>query len=330
MIRAFMAVLLCLGAEAVQAKTLLRFAAVSPDGTPWARELRAFARDTELATSGRVAIKWYFGGVAGDEIQALDRIKRGQLDGNAGASFCEHLAPSLRVTRVLGLLQDARELRYVLHKLRPAIDKEFAAAGHVPLGVDTFGRVILFTRQPVHTLADLRKQRLWVWIADDIGAQMFAKMGVPVVRTPLTEAARAYELGKHDGFSAIAIGALAFQWSARAAYYSDLTTAMLPACITVTQRAFDAIAPLDREAMKAAAAKLAVRIGDQGTAQETPLIETLFPKQGLKLIRATAAFRQEFLEAARKARDGLNPSAVPRELIDRTLGWLAESRAHTP
>jgi TRAP-type C4-dicarboxylate transport system substrate-binding protein len=324
--RAGLFALLWCATAAAQPRVQLRFAAAAPDGTAWARELRAFARDTELSTHGRVAIKWYFGAVAGDEIEALDRMKRGQLDGGAGASFCEHLAPSLRVTRVLGLLRDRREIRHVLMRLRPTIDKEFGIAGYVPLGIGSFGRVLLFSRQPIASLADLRKQRIWVWIADDIGAAMLTKMGVTVVRGPLSDAGHLYETGKHDGFSSAAIAALAFQWSARASYYSDLTIAMLPACITVTQRSFDAIAPLDREAMKAAAAKLAVRTEDQGAAQEEPLIDTLFPKQGLKLMRATPQFRTEFLEAARRARDDLGEQ-LPRELVERVLSWLGDLRA---
>src|SRR3954451_3899123 len=82
----------------------LRLAALAPEGTAWAREMKAFARDLEQATHGEVTAKWYFGGIAGDELTVLERIHKGQLDGTAGALFCEQLAPSFRVTRVVGLL----------------------------------------------------------------------------------------------------------------------------------------------------------------------------------------------------------------------------------
>src|SRR3954463_9025735 len=72
---------------------LLRFAAVAPDGTSWAREARAFAREVENVTANGVRTKWYFGGIAGDEMEELARLRRGQLDGIAGAVYCERLAP---------------------------------------------------------------------------------------------------------------------------------------------------------------------------------------------------------------------------------------------
>src|SRR5438067_1162118 len=80
--------------------TVVRIATVAPEGTSWARELRAWARDTETATDGKVHIKIYFGGIAGAEDVVLDRIRREQLDGAIGSELCTRLAPSLKVARV--------------------------------------------------------------------------------------------------------------------------------------------------------------------------------------------------------------------------------------
>ena len=54
--------------------TVLRMAAIAPEGTSWARELKAFARNLERATDGAVRVKWYLGGVAGDEAEEVERI----------------------------------------------------------------------------------------------------------------------------------------------------------------------------------------------------------------------------------------------------------------
>src|SRR5437870_3661048 len=82
---------------------VLRLGTVAPDGTAWARELRSFGRDVESGTHGAVRVKFYFGSIAGDEIAALDRIRRGQLDGMASGVACHRIMPSLRVTRIAGL-----------------------------------------------------------------------------------------------------------------------------------------------------------------------------------------------------------------------------------
>src|SRR5205085_6254673 len=68
-------------------KMVWRMATAAPDSTNWARELRAFARDVEAGTEGQVAIKWYFGGIAGDEGEVMQRIGKAQLDGMAAATM---------------------------------------------------------------------------------------------------------------------------------------------------------------------------------------------------------------------------------------------------
>src|SRR5437879_10097713 len=87
----------------------IRMAAYAPEGTSWAREFHTIDREVQEATRGRVQMHWVLGGIAGDELTALDRVRKGQLDGEAGALFCEKLAPSMRVGRIVGLFQNREE-----------------------------------------------------------------------------------------------------------------------------------------------------------------------------------------------------------------------------
>src|SRR5260370_38171731 len=74
----------------------LRLATLAPQGTGWAREMQAFSRDVALATNGQVALKWYLGGIAGDDAEAANRIARDQLDGMApGPWQCERWRPAV-------------------------------------------------------------------------------------------------------------------------------------------------------------------------------------------------------------------------------------------
>src|SRR5581483_10382962 len=113
-------------ASAAQADpTVLRMATVAPAGTGWARELNAFAREIEANTAAQVKVKWYFGAIAGDDMQMGERIRRDQLDGAAsGGPLCEQLAPTMRVLRVSGLLTDYREAFYTLSRLNGTLEEE--------------------------------------------------------------------------------------------------------------------------------------------------------------------------------------------------------------
>lgn len=306
-------------------KVRLRMAAIAPDGTAWARELKALSRDIEASTGGQVDMKWYLGGIAGDELAAIERVQKGQLDGAAGASFCERLGPSLKVTRIVGLFQDRDETRHVIARLRPTLDAEFDQRGFVNLGVSGFGNAILFTRTPVRSMAELRQGKYFIWELDDVWVKLLPEMGVHAVPLPVSEAARAYDEGRTDGFIVIPSGALAFQWSTRAKYYSDLRAGFLPGCMTIARRAFDALPIASQQAIRTAVAKFMIRFEDVGRATDAALLGGLFEKQGLRQVPVSTSFRAEFLDQARQLRDKVK--IVPAEMFSQVQGWLADYRA---
>jgi TRAP-type transport system periplasmic protein len=307
----------------------LRMAAIAPEGTPWAREFHALARDVQESTDGQVELRWYLGGIAGDEFAALERTRRGQLDGDAGALFCERLAPSLRVGRVVGIFRNRDEWRYVMSRMLGELDREFVRSGFVNLGISTFGNILLFTRQPIHTLDDLRRVRLWSYDLDAVMNSMLAQMGATLVPLPVDQASKAWDEGRVDGFVATPSAALAFQWSARAHYVSDLTIGTLPGCFVIAQRSWDALSNEHRAAVASAVARFVGRFDELGRIQDDALL-VLFERQGLRRTVSDDLLRTAFFEAARAAREKLSPSLVPTQLLSRTMGWLADYRAeHT-
>jgi TRAP-type C4-dicarboxylate transport system substrate-binding protein len=305
---------------------LLRLASISPEGSAWSRELKAFGRDLETRTEGRVQVKWYFGSVAGDDAAVLDRIKRNQLDGSAGSAVCDRLAPSLRVARVVGLIQSHEEAAYVIGRMRRELDTEFRKSGF--LGYATgLGSEVLFSMKPIRSMDDLRAMRTWLWDLDAVMAPQLKHMGIPLVQTPIEEATRALDDKKYDGFITIPQAALAFQWSARMSYFGELRSGFVMGCIIVANRVADSLPVSDQQALKDAAAKLQLRVDDLGRAQDAQLIGKLFEKQGLKRLTIDRALRAQFFEAARKARAAVDEKVVPLELIQRVESWLADWRA---
>jgi TRAP-type C4-dicarboxylate transport system substrate-binding protein len=312
---------------AVGAPVELRMASLAPEGTQWARELKAVAREVESSSHGQVRMKWYLGGIAGDELQVIDRIRRGQLDGTAGAGFCERLAPSLRAPRMIGTVQNREEVRYVMSRMRNRLDAEMAKNGFVAVSYSTFGIPILITRNALGSMEQLRSLKLWVWNGDDVARRALASMGIPVVSTDVTEAAAAYADGRVDGFVATPTAALAYQWSAQARYFTELPIGFLPGCMVIVQRAMDSL-PIDAQrAIRSAGAQLGVRFDEAGHLQEEALIGGLFERQGLKRAGPSEDFRHQFLEEARRARDTVAADLFPSELLKSVLAWVADLRA---
>jgi TRAP-type C4-dicarboxylate transport system substrate-binding protein len=322
------AAVLAVPATRVEADPItLRLATIAPAGTAWAREFGAYARDLEAGTHGAVRIKIYYSGIAGDEITVLDRIKRDQLDGAMGSESCMRLSPTLRVTRVFGLFQNREESGYVLTRLRQRIDEDFLKAGFIHLGEAALGPEVLFTRQPVHDMAELRKTALWMWDLDEALRAQAPALGLHVVPGSLESASHAYDEKKVDGFIAIPSAALAFQWSAQASYLEDVHLSYRNGCLFIASRAFDAL-PIDVQSYaRSAAGKLRNRLDDLGKRQDDALLEGLFARQGLKAVPVSEHFRLELFNLAREVRGRIAGNLVSQKLLDQVMGWLADYRA---
>jgi TRAP-type C4-dicarboxylate transport system substrate-binding protein len=309
---------------------LLRFASIAPEGTAWARELKAYARDVELLSHGELRIRWYLGGIAGDESVTPARIRKGQLDGEAAGVTCDRLAPSLKVLRIAGLLRRRDEAESVVARLVPTLEREFQHSGMTLLGMTWFGSDIIFSRVPVRSMADLRHLRFWIWNLDEVWVAELRGLGLKTVPLPVEEAGRAYDDGRVDGLLALPTAALAFQWSVRTRYFTNLPMASMAACIFVSNRAFDALPTESKSALVAAGGKLNFRFKDINAAQEDALLGGLFERQRTRAVAASPIFQAEFLDSARQAREAIPDGVVPRALIVTVQTWLSDYRAEHP
>ncbi|HWE29809.1 MAG TPA: TRAP transporter substrate-binding protein DctP [Polyangia bacterium] len=316
------------GGSARAEPVTLRMSSITPEGTAWARDLRAFAREVETETRGNVRIKWYLGGIAGDEMAQHERVQRDQLDGVvSGGMLCEKLAPSLRAVAMAGQLRDRDEADFVVNRLRSTLDDEMARAGYVNLSESGMGFSLVFSKTPVRTLSDLQQLRPWLWVDDESLARQLSFLGMHPVPLPIEAAGSAYDAGKVDGFIAIPSAALAFQWSTQARYVTELRIGYLVGCMLVARKAWDPIAAEDRAIMLTAAAKMRIRMEGTIKRMDATLVNGLFAKQGMTTVPVTRDLQSEFLQRARTSQKVVQ-QMVPPGVLDRMAGWLADYRQH--
>jgi TRAP-type transport system periplasmic protein len=311
-----------------RADQVLRIGTIVPDGTAWAREVKALGREVETETRGGLRMKWFMGGVAGDEMEMAERVKRGQLDGIlSGSVLCEKLAPSLQVARIPGMFQNWEETSNVIGQLKSVLDKEFEQAGYVNIGEVLVGPSILFTRKPVASVADFKGLRLWTWHGKDAVGTFLKEIGAQAVPMDIHDAARAYDQGKHDGFIAPAAAALGFRWSALVRYHTDVRLGFVVGCLVIATRAFDTLPIQARQALRSAAANAQVRSERLARAQEAELLGGLFRKQGVQPVEVNDTFRSQFFQTATAIRERTAARFVPAKLIQRVLAMLADFRS---
>jgi TRAP-type C4-dicarboxylate transport system substrate-binding protein len=302
----------------------LRLGTVAPEGTAWARELKAFARDVAAQTSGAINVKWYMGGIAGDDVQVAERMRRDQLDGaGSGGMLCARASATWRAIQLLARWPD--EAFYVTNRLRPQIEEEFRKNGFYFLGGAGLGPDVIFSRAPVHSFDDLKKAGpFWVWDIDDVSMAIYPRLGIKLQPLPIHQASHAYDDKSLAGFIALPAAALAFQWSAQTRYIIDLRMGYVSGCVVLSNRAYDLIPTEHRDLFRAATAKMQARFQDLGVQQDNVLLGGAFARQGLSPIAASEAFQREFEKAAQAARDQVTDKLAPKATLDRVQQALDE------
>lgn len=306
----------------------LRFATIAPEGTGWAREVKAFAREIESESNGRIAMHAYLGGIAGDDSEMGRRMRQDQLDGALSAGMlCQEVVPSFAIYRIPGVVQNRAEVNYVTTRLFPRMQKEARDHGMVLLTTASLGTDVVLSRVPIDSMETLRKLRLWEWDLDHTSIALARAMGLQSVPLPVNDAGRAYEEGRTDGFIAIPSAIFGFQWFSRRLYMSQLPFAPLHACALVTATAWDRLPPDLRDIVANASIKFGLRISATTTAQDEELLGGLFEKQGVRSVPVSPLLRAQFLDAAHVARDKLGADLVPTELLQQVQSYLADYRS---
>jgi len=132
------ALMLGLGLIADAPALTLKLATLAPDGTQWMKSMRAGAEEVVQRTEGRVELRFYPGGVMGNDQSVIRKIRAGQLQGGAlSASGLGSIYPDFQAYSMPLLFDDYREVDLV----RPQIDPLISAC---PSCLTTTGRSTWF------------------------------------------------------------------------------------------------------------------------------------------------------------------------------------------
>ncbi len=312
----------------VHAAVTLKIATVSPENTQWMRDLRASAAEIKTRTDGRVVIKYYGGGVMGNDTKVLGRIRIGSLQG--GAFTATSLASQYTDLNLYGLpliFDSEEEVAYVRERLDAKLQQGLEDAGFVNFGFAGGGFAILMSNTPVDELADLKGKKVWVPEGDSISYASMEALSLSPVTLPLTDVLTGLQTGLLDIVAIPPIGALVLQWHTKIKYITELPLVYTIAFMAIEKRAFEKISPADqaivREIMDATYRKFdVVNPKDNQAARDVLLDQGIksmqFERDNYLAIRAVLAESNKALGAKGK---------FSADMYDEMVGYIAEFRS---
>jgi TRAP-type C4-dicarboxylate transport system substrate-binding protein len=309
----------------------IKIATVAPDGSRWMQQMRAGAEEVKARTAGRVTLKFYPGGVMGNDAQVLRKIRIGQLQG--GAFTAGGLAERYNGLNLYGiplLFNSLDEIDAVRARLDPELAAGLDRAGFVTFGFIEGGFANLLSNEPIRSVDDMRRKKVWVPEGDAISFLAMQTMGLSPSVLPVTDVLTGLQTGLIEITFASPVAALVLQWHTKVKYITDLPVSYSMGVFAIEKGAYSALSAEDQGVVREVMGRYVHQLDHEARDDNRKATEAL-TQAGLTTVTVNSAD----VEGWRKTIESIHPQLRARPdidgaLFDRLLAMLAEYRRAHP
>ncbi len=309
----------------------IKIASVAPDGSRWMQQMRAGAEEVATRTGGRVSIKFYPGGVMGNDAQVLRKIRIGQLQGGAfTAGGLGERYGALNLYGIPLLFRSLDEIDAVRAVFDPELQAGLEQAGFVTFGFIEGGFANLLANEPIHSVEDMRRKKVWVPEGDPISFMAMETLGLSPAVLPVTDVLTGLQTGLIDIAFASPVAALVLQWHTKVKYITDLPISYSMGIFAIEKGAYAALSAADQQIVREVMSRY---IGDldREARDDNRRAGEVLAGSGLQTVTVNAAD----VEVWRSTIQSIYPQLRERPdidaaMFDRLLAVLAEYRRTHP
>jgi TRAP-type C4-dicarboxylate transport system substrate-binding protein len=320
------ALLAMLFSTGVTAKTL-KFATLAPAGTTWMNEMNIGADKVEQRTAGRVQLKFYPGGVMGNDQSVHRKIKIGQLQG--GAFTQAGLAQANSSIQAMGLpmlFRSLDEVDYVRERMDPVLKQEMESSGFVLLGISEGGFARILSKQPMQDLEALRSSKVWVPEGDQVGLTAFKGLGITPISLPISDVFTGLQTGLIETVPVNPSAAIAFQWHSSTAYMTDVPITFLIGVLAITKAEFDKLSAPDQVVLREEMGAVFKRLDELNRVDNEAAREAL-QQHGITFVMPNPGEIERWRDISATAVDDMvRAGVIPARIVDQVRGYLQAFR----
>lgn len=306
---------------------VLKIGTVAPEASPWHDVLLQMGQDWKRISQGRVSLHVHAGGVLGEELDMIKRVRIGGLQGVAISSVGLHqVEPAVSCLQIPMMFDSYAELDHVRDRIAPRLEGLLAKRGFIVLNWGDAGWVHFFTKTPAATPDDIRKMKLFITAGDSEALDLYKSAGMRPQPLALTDVLTGLQTGMIEAFDVPPLMALLNQWFALAPHMIEVKWAPLIGATLVSTAAWEKIPeahrPALREAARAAGEKFRVdirRLSDEAV--------DAMKKKGLRTQPADTALVAAWRREAEAIYPKLRGGVVPADLFDEVRRLRDEFRS---
>jgi len=307
--------------------TVLKIATIAPEGSEWMVEHRAAATKLKELTDGRVTLKFYGGGVMGNDRKVLRKIRIGQLQGAAfTTSGLAERYPDIVLYGMPFVFRSQDEVDFVRQKLDADLMQGLEEAGFVSFGFAGGGFANFMSRDPITNHASLEGKKIWVPDGDVISFTALESMNLSPVVLPLSDVLTGLQTGLLDVIVTPPVGALLLQWYTTVKYINPLPIAYTIGLLAIESRAFERIDAADQEVVRDVLSSVYLRLDEINRRDNIEAQEALLAN-GLQMVEINQEDIPYWREVAAKTNERMwNESGAKPELYEKLMSLLDEYR----
>lgn len=310
----------------VEAATL-KIATLAPAGTTWMKEMKAGAKLIKQRTEGRVKLKFYPGGVMGNDQSVHRKIKIGQLHGGAftpgGLARVDSSIQSLGLPM---LFKSLDEVDYVRERADSVMKQQMEKKGFVILGISEGGFARILSKQPLQDLESIRDSKVWMPEGDKVGQTIFRALGITPISLPISDVFTGLQTGLIETVAVNPTSAIAFQWHTSTAYMTDVPISYIVGVLAVQKKAFNKISAADQAIVREEMSKVFGRM-DKLNRDDNQAAKLALANQGITFVEANPGEVERWRNISDQSIDEMISSGIiSREVVTQVRGHLQEFR----
>jgi len=227
-----------------KAKYRLKFATMAPKAVGWSLQIRnIFMPAFEKATEGNISIKWYWGGLKGDDIDYIRLMEEGRLDGAALAGHgVTMICPEMSALGLPFLFKDFDEVDYVRKHMFTTFNQLADKQGYKILfwGDQDFNQIYTI-QQPIQSINDFNTITITGWYNTPIELLMADKLNTNLIPVRTMEINSILRQRKANAYIGPALWVVGCQLYTLFQYVTPLKMLYSPAALIITKKAWQKI-----------------------------------------------------------------------------------------
>ncbi|MEM7221125.1 MAG: TRAP transporter substrate-binding protein DctP [Pseudomonadota bacterium] len=327
-LRAFSFLALALALALPAHAVTLKLATVSPEGSGWMKVLRKAGKEIAERTDSRVKLKFYPGGVMGDDKAVMRKIRIGQLHGavlTTGPLISHY--KDIQIFNLTMAFRSLEEIDYVRERLDAKVLAGLEDNGFTAFGFAEVGFAYAFGANPGTSVDFARQQKVWIPEGDAAAAQAISAFGITPVPLSITDVLAGLQTGLINGVASPPIATLALQWHTQLKHAIDLPLLYVYGMLALNNKSFNKLSAEDQAVLRDVLGKAVDEVNATSRSDHEQALAVM-KKQGIQFATPSATEVEVWRAAGEEANQGMvDEGLLSPEMYAEVMKLLAEYRA---